>query len=83
MVATTQDLYEDPQLKHRHQFWLLEHPEMGLITHNSFAFRMSKTPLEVTTPAPLLGQDNEFVYRELLAMDEEEFVQGLVEGVFE
>lgn len=83
VVETTQDLYEDPQLKHRHQWWWLEHPELGLASHNSFAFRMSKTPLEVTTPAPLLGQHNEFVYRELLAMNEEEFVDDLVQGVFE
>jgi len=83
LVETTQDLYEDPQLKHRDHWKWLEAPELGLCSHNTFAFRMSKTPLEVTTPAPTLGQHNEWVYRELLAMNEEEFVEDLVAGVFE
>jgi crotonobetainyl-CoA:carnitine CoA-transferase CaiB-like acyl-CoA transferase len=29
VVQSGKDLIEDPQLKHRHHFWYLNHPEMG------------------------------------------------------
>jgi crotonobetainyl-CoA:carnitine CoA-transferase CaiB-like acyl-CoA transferase len=34
-------------------------------------------------PAPCLGQHNEYVYREILGLSDEEFIRLLNEGVFD
>ena len=44
---------------------------------------MTKTPGELTMAAPILGQHNEYVYKEILGMSEDEYVELLVEDVFE
>jgi len=82
-VAGGQDLHLDPQLKHRHHFWMLDHPEMGVTAYDSPAFRLSKTPAELNMPAPCLGQHTEYICREILQMSDNEFVGLLEEGVFE
>ncbi len=83
LVANGRDLHLDPQLKHRHHFWMLDHPEMGVTAYDSAAFRLSETPAELKMPAPCLGQHNEYVCREILKMSYAEFVSLMEEGVFE
>jgi len=83
IVSTTEDVHNDPQLKHRHHYWPLEHLEMGTVSYDGPSFRLSKTPCEVPRPAPCLGQHNEYIYKDFLGMSEEEYVALLVEGVFE
>jgi hypothetical protein len=34
-------------------------------------------------PAPIMGQHNEMVYKEFLGMSEEEYIENLIENVFE
>ena len=81
-VETGEDILKNPQLKHRHHFHQLDHPEMGKYYAQNPAFSLSKTPAELK-PAPCLGQDNEYVYTKLLGFSDEEFVEMIVEGVFE
>ena len=58
----------DPHLAAR-DFWVeKEHPEVGTLKHAGIPWRMSETPCEVTRAAPTLGQDNEYVFGELLGM---------------
>lgn len=83
VVQSPEDMHRDPQLKHRKHYWKLEHPEMGLRTYDGPSFRLSKTPSEVTKPAPLIGEDNEYVCKQILGMSDEEFVELLVGGVLE
>src|SRR5229473_3379007 len=40
----------------------VEHPTAGKLTHYGIAPKFSRTPAQVRTPAPLLGQDNAEVY---------------------
>ncbi len=40
---------------------------------------MSKTPGTLRSPAPLLGQDNEYVCKEILGLTDEEIAEALVE----
>lgn len=82
VVQTCKDIYHDPQLKYRHHFWQLEHPEIGKHSYELPAFRLSKTPAELRMPAPCLGQHNEYVYTKILGMSDQEFVELLNEGVF-
>jgi crotonobetainyl-CoA:carnitine CoA-transferase CaiB-like acyl-CoA transferase len=82
-VQTPGMTYEDPQLKARGQFWTVEHPVIGEMNALGQTSILSRTPAVASRPAPLYGEHTEFVARELLGMSEEEFVEGLVDGLFE
>jgi benzylsuccinate CoA-transferase BbsF subunit len=83
VVENAEDLLNDPQLNHRHHFWILDHPEIGKHVHDGPSFRLSKTPGELRMSGPCLGQHNEYVYTKILGMSDEEFVELLSDGVFE
>jgi benzylsuccinate CoA-transferase BbsF subunit len=84
MVQTGEDIVErDPHLKERHYFWTLDHPEIGPHVYPGPNFKLSKTPGELRTAAPCLGQHNEYVCKEILGMSEEEYADLLVANVFE
>ena len=73
----------NPQLKARHFLWELEHPEGD----NYFApagvhFLMSKTPYEVHR-SPLLGEHNDYVFKDILGLSEEEIAQLVTDGVID
>ena len=82
IVQSGQDLDNDPQLKHRHFYWELDHPDIGKFTYSGMPARLSKTPYEIRR-APMLGEHNEYVYTELLGLSDEEFAQLTSDGVFE
>ena len=83
IVETNQDLLQDPQLRHRHHFWVLNHREMGPLSHMGQACQLSKTPAELKMAAPCLGEHNEYVCTKILGMSDEEFVELLQQGVFD
>lgn len=81
VVQTGEDILEhDPQLKHRHFFWELDHPEVGRYRAPRAAFILSKAPCEVRR-APLLGEHNEYVLKEVLGMSDEEISELVIEGI--
>ncbi len=83
VVQTGKDLLEhDPQLRHRHFFWELDHPEIGKYRARGPAFVLSKCPCELQR-APLLGEHNEYVLKELLGMSDDEIAGLVIEGVIE
>jgi benzylsuccinate CoA-transferase BbsF subunit len=80
-VADPKDQAEDPQLEHYQFFNRLEHPEIGdLPVYHGPLFRLSKTSYELGRPR-LLGEDNAYVYTNILGLSDEEFVQLLTEEV--
>jgi crotonobetainyl-CoA:carnitine CoA-transferase CaiB-like acyl-CoA transferase len=81
VVETAEDLFKDPQLKHRQHFRLLQHEVIGQHTYQAPAYRLSKTPAHLWKAGPCLGQDNEYVYKELLGYSDDEIADFLVEGV--
>ena len=83
IVKSPEEMQIDPQLRHRGHYWELEHPTMGKRTYDGPSFRLSKTPGELTKASPLLGEDNERIFTQLLNIDEEEYNELLVEGVLE
>ncbi len=83
VVKNSADIYNDPQLRYRENFWPLRHPEVGVITHLGQPIRLSKTPAQARMPSPSSGEHTEYVCREFLNMPDEEFLQLLKEGVFE
>ena len=83
VVETCEDMFEDPQFNHRGYFVPLEHAEIGLHHYDGVAFQFSRTPGGPRFAAPCLGQHNEYVYREILGMSQEEYEALTKEGVFE
>ena len=83
IVKSPEEMHRDPQLRHRGHYRVLDHPTMGARTYDSPAFRLSKTPGELTKAAPLLGEDNERVLKGTLGLSDEEYTELLVEGVLE
>lgn len=79
-VLTTKELYEDVQLRHRNHYQPLEHAAMGVHNYESLAHRLSKTPFELK-PGPCLGQHNEYVFKEIIGLSEDEIADLLIEGV--
>jgi len=82
VVQNAQDLYQDPQMNARGYFWKMEHKEMGEFTHLGQPSILSKTPAEPQRPAPCLGEQAEYVCKELLGMPENDFDKLLLDGVF-
>jgi len=75
------DLFADPQLEHRRAFRHLEHPIIGNHVYNAPSYILSKTPNHMHKAGPCLGEDNEYVYRELLGYTDDDISDFLVEGV--
>lgn len=74
IVADARDLFEDPQLAHRGHFARLLHPAMGETAYDCPSFRMSETPYEMR-PAPCIGEGNDYVFGEILGLDEAEIAR--------
>jgi len=82
VVETCEDLVEvDPQLKHREHFRRLPHRVMGMRAWNAPAYRLSKTPNHIWKAGAVIGEDNEFVYKEILGYSDDDVANFLVEGV--
>lgn len=81
VVQTAEDLFHDPQLKHRQHFHFLEHKVIGRHAYHSPAYQLSQTPAHLWKAGPCLGEDNEYVYKEILGYSDDEIADLLVERV--
>jgi crotonobetainyl-CoA:carnitine CoA-transferase CaiB-like acyl-CoA transferase len=80
-VARPRDVYEDPQLAARGYWQTLEHPVMGPQKYEpQSSFILSKTPRCISTPSPCLGEHNEKVFREFLALSDDEIAGHIADG---
>lgn len=81
-VNNVEDLLADEQLRERDFFVSVEHPELDrTLTDAGVPYHMSRTPAAVTRRAPLLGEHNDEVYRELLGLSDAELGDLRAEGV--
>jgi benzylsuccinate CoA-transferase BbsF subunit len=75
------EVIENEQLAGR-DFWVEhEHAEIGVKRHAGIPYRMSGTPCEVRSAAPVMGQDNDYVFGELLGMSSAEIADLADRGV--
>jgi benzylsuccinate CoA-transferase BbsF subunit len=80
VVQNAQDLLDkDPQMKIVGHYKKVNHPVTGESNYDSPPFTLSECPLEVR-PGPLLGQHNDYIFQELLGLDEDDINMGYVEG---
>jgi benzylsuccinate CoA-transferase BbsF subunit len=81
LVARPSDVYHDPQLAARRYFTTLEHAVMGRQKFEpQSGFILSRTPRELTMPSPLLGEHNEYVFKELLHLSDSEIADYIIDG---
>ena len=84
VVQNAKDLVDDDaQLAHRKHWITLEHKEMGRTLYNAPPIRLSRTPAELSRPAPLLGEHTEEVCMDLLGMSRSRYEELHAAGVFE
>jgi benzylsuccinate CoA-transferase BbsF subunit len=83
VVQAGEAMDRDPHLRARGFWKKIEHPDgIGEFSYGGMPVRMSDTPYAINR-APMLGENNDEVFVQLLGMPDEEFVQGLAEGLFE
>ncbi len=83
-VLDSKDLLFDSHLMERRFYEVVSHhpgTEMPPLPYASRPWKLSKTPAVPPRAAPLMGEHNEFVFRDLLGMSEEELARLAEEGV--
>ncbi|MSQ47603.1 MAG: CoA transferase [Deltaproteobacteria bacterium] len=64
-ILRREDLFTDPQIAANHLIVESEHPSVGRMRQPRPAARFEKTPAELRSPAPLLGEHTQAVLAEL------------------
>lgn len=82
VVENGEDMFRDEQMQARNYLTTMDHPEGQCLLEN-ITIGFSETPGKIRRPGPTLGQDNEYVFKEILGMSEEEINQGYVDGAFD
>ena len=67
-VMNIADQFADPHLNARETYVEIDHPHVGAEMVYGVPWRFSRTPGGVRSPAPLLGQHNDYVLTELLGL---------------
>ncbi len=70
VVQNAQDIAMDPQLESRDFFVRLNHPTLDETISDGNPIYLSQTPHQYIRSSPVVGQHNEFVYRQLLGMSD-------------
>lgn len=84
VLNTAEDLLNnDGQLRAREHWISLEHPEAGTVVTESWGYRLSEMRPRARRHAPLLGEHNDYVYREILDLSEEQIDDYMVEGIIQ
>ena len=81
VVQSAEDLAGDPQLKARDHFVELEHPVQGNTISDASPIKFTDSTKADWKAAPLLGEDNRYVYIELLGLKEDELSSCIERGV--
>jgi len=75
VVRDASDLANNPRLRARDFFIELDHPELGRTISDAAPIKLSDTPAGYRRAAPIKGQDNDYVYGELLGLGENELAE--------
>ena len=81
VVQNAEDLAHDPHLLARQFFVPLNHPVLGCTLNDRSPIRFGKDHHVDWKAAPELGEDNRYVFRELLGLTEEEFLHYKEKGI--
>jgi CoA:oxalate CoA-transferase len=71
----------DPHVMERDMFLEMDHSLAGRIKLINFPIKFSETPAKIISPAPLLGEHNKELLKELLGYDEDKIKELMKNGV--
>jgi benzylsuccinate CoA-transferase BbsF subunit len=71
-VVKVPEFVTEPQLVARNYFWEMNHPEVGRRQVAGIPVQMSRVGAYRYTTPPVLGQDNAYVYSEILGLSDSE-----------
>lgn len=72
-VHDRRELLQDPQMVARGYFERMEQPSTGRHPYPGMMWKMTETPNGIRRPAPMLGERNQYAFKELLGLTESEF----------
>jgi crotonobetainyl-CoA:carnitine CoA-transferase CaiB-like acyl-CoA transferase len=79
-VLDDEDAYADPHLAERGFFWEITQADTGTYLYPGAPYRFRNVTLGARLPAVRLGEHNEYVWRELVGLDDEEYGQLEADG---
>ena len=82
-VNSVAELFTDSQLVSRRLWRRRRHPVIGDQAYCFPAFELSETPGDITASGPVLGADNERVFRDFLGLNEDEFNSARAKGAMD
>ena len=71
LIYRAEDMIDDPHFQEREAIVDVEHPDFGNIKMQNVAPKLSDTPGAVRHVGPELGEHNDYVYGEVLALSQE------------
>jgi crotonobetainyl-CoA:carnitine CoA-transferase CaiB-like acyl-CoA transferase len=74
-VEDHRDAYMDPQLNARDFFQVISQADIGTYRYPGFLWKMSETPCSYRLPPCRLGEHNDYVFREVIGLSEEEITR--------
>ncbi|MEO2173320.1 MAG: CoA transferase [bacterium] len=80
-VQRSSDLSRDPQFAHRQFRKVFEHPEMGQVPYAGNQFRIPGYEAGPYSYAPMLGEHNTEILKEMLGMNDKEIADAIASGV--
>jgi crotonobetainyl-CoA:carnitine CoA-transferase CaiB-like acyl-CoA transferase len=81
-VQNAEDLSErDPQIAHRQIFFEMDHPVIGPARFEGNPARFTSVQPDEWRSAPLLGEDNEYVFKHIVGVSDDEYDELQEEGV--
>jgi crotonobetainyl-CoA:carnitine CoA-transferase CaiB-like acyl-CoA transferase len=80
-VEDWRDAHMDPQLNMRGFFRTMFQEDVGTYRYPGFPWQFPETPLEVTHAPCTVGEDNEYVYKEVIGFSDDEIAELESQGV--
>ena len=66
------DSFMDPQLNAREFFQTINGPDIGPYRYPGFPWKFSESPLQVFQPPCMLGEHNDYVYKDVIGLTDKE-----------
>jgi crotonobetainyl-CoA:carnitine CoA-transferase CaiB-like acyl-CoA transferase len=80
---SNEEIANDPHFKYREESMTVKHPIMGDVAVFGVPWQFSKTPAKITKAAPVMGESNDYVFRELLGLSSDQISRLTSEGVIQ
>jgi crotonobetainyl-CoA:carnitine CoA-transferase CaiB-like acyl-CoA transferase len=78
---SNEEIVADPHFEHRGITTTVDHPVMGEQVVFGLPWRFSKSPTTPTKASPLMGENNAYVFGELLGISSDEIARLVDQGV--